>query len=132
LRGIQRACSKANSLVWARRTGAIAQKIGRLERRPGNLASTRVSDIPMKSAQIAAPCRSANSKVQHADLVGSFDGSCDVAIRKMVESREFRSDLYARLNVFPIRIHSFAERPEIFHCWALLYSSLRAAWMAGE
>jgi formate hydrogenlyase transcriptional activator len=99
-------------------TGAISQKIGRLELADkGSLFLDEVGDIPidiqpklLRALQEREFERlgSTNTKKVDVRLVAATNRDLD----KMIQSREFRSDLYYRLNVFPIRIPPLRERPE--------------------
>ena len=99
-------------------TGAIAQKIGRLELADrGTLFLDEVGDIPLeiqpKLLRAFQECefeRLGSNRTKKVDvrLIGATNRDLD----KMMENREFRSDLYYRLNVFPIRIPPLRERPE--------------------
>jgi formate hydrogenlyase transcriptional activator len=99
-------------------TGAIAQKIGRLELADrGTLFLDEVGDIPI---EIQPKLLRALQEREFERLGSTRTLSVNVRLiaatnrdlEKMVESREFRSDLYYRLNVFPIRIPPLRERPE--------------------
>jgi formate hydrogenlyase transcriptional activator len=99
-------------------TGAIAQKIGRLELADkGTLFLDEVGDIPI---EIQPKLLRALQEREFERLGSSHTKKVDVRLvaatnrdlGKMVEDREFRSDLYYRLNVFPIRIPPLRERPE--------------------
>jgi formate hydrogenlyase transcriptional activator len=99
-------------------TGAIAQKIGRLELADqGTLFLDEVGDIPteiqpklLRALQEREFERlgSTHTKKVNVRLVAATNRD----LEKMTETREFRSDLYYRLNVFPIRIPPLRERPE--------------------
>jgi transcriptional regulator of acetoin/glycerol metabolism len=99
-------------------TGAIAQKIGRLELADqGTLFLDEVGDIPieiqpkllraLQEREFERLGSNRTNKV-NARLVGATNRDLET----MMENREFRSDLYYRLNVFPIRIPPLRERPE--------------------
>jgi formate hydrogenlyase transcriptional activator len=98
-------------------TGAIAQKIGRLELADqGTLFLDEVGDIPfeiqpklLRALQEREFERlgSTHTKKVNVRLVAATNRN----LEKMIEDREFRSDLYYRLNVFPIRIPPLRERP---------------------
>jgi formate hydrogenlyase transcriptional activator len=99
-------------------TGAIAQKIGRLELADqGTLFLDEVGDIPL---EIQPKLLRALQEREFERLGSTRTLSVNVRLiaatnrdlEKMVENREFRSDLYYRLNVFPIRIPPLRERPE--------------------
>ena len=99
-------------------TGAIAQKIGRLELADqGTLFLDEVGDIPtdiqpklLRALQERAFERlgSAQTRTVNVRLVAATNRD----LEKMVANREFRSDLFYRLNVFPIRIPPLRDRRE--------------------
>ncbi|HWZ82049.1 MAG TPA: sigma 54-interacting transcriptional regulator [Terriglobales bacterium] len=99
-------------------TGAITQKTGRLELADqGTLFLDEVGDIPLeiqpkllRALQEREFERLGSTRTKKVDirLVAATNRDLD----KMIENREFRSDLYYRLNVFPIRIPPLRERPE--------------------
>jgi formate hydrogenlyase transcriptional activator len=99
-------------------TGAISQKVGRLElAHMGTLFLDEVGDIPI---EIQPKLLRAMQEREFERLGSTHTKQVDVRLvaatnrdlEKMIESREFRSDLYYRLNVFPIRIPPLRERPE--------------------
>lgn len=99
-------------------TGAIAQKIGRLELADrGSLFLDEVGDIPaeiqpklLRALQEREFERLGSSRTQKVDV--RLVAATNRDLEKMVANREFRSDLYYRLNVFPIRIPPLRERPD--------------------
>src|SRR6204780_5104795 len=99
-------------------TGAIAQKIGRLELADqGSLFLDEVGDIPveiqpklLRALQEREFERLGSNRTKKVDV--RLVAATNRDLEKMMENREFRSDLYYRLNVFPIRIPPLRERPE--------------------
>jgi formate hydrogenlyase transcriptional activator len=99
-------------------TGAIAQKVGRLELADqGTLFLDEVGDVPLeiqpkllRALQEREFERLGSTRTKKVDvrLVAATNRNLD----KMIVDREFRSDLYYRLNVFPIRIPPLRERRE--------------------
>jgi formate hydrogenlyase transcriptional activator len=99
-------------------TGAIAQKIGRFElAHQGTLFLDEVGDIPLelqpkllRVLQEKEFERLGSTRTLHVDTRLMAATSRDLA--QMVENREFRGDLYYRLNIFPILVPPLRERPE--------------------
>lgn len=99
-------------------TGAITQKVGRLELADhGTIFLDEVGDIPieiqpklLRALQEREFERLGSTKTKKVDI--RLVAATNRDLEKMIESREFRSDLYYRLNVFPIRIPPLRERPE--------------------
>lgn len=99
-------------------TGAISQKIGRLELADqGTLFLDEVGDIPL---EIQPKLLRALQEREFERLGSTHTKKVNVRVvaatnrdlEKMIAAREFRSDLYYRLNVFPIRIPPLRERPD--------------------
>jgi formate hydrogenlyase transcriptional activator len=98
-------------------TGAIAQKIGRLELADqGTLFLDEVGDIPieiqpklLRALQEREFERLGSNRTKKVDV--RLVAATNRDLEQMMENREFRSDLYYRLNVFPIRIPPLRERP---------------------
>ena len=99
-------------------TGAITQKIGRLELADqGTLFLDEVGDIPLevqpkllRALQEREFERLGSTRTKKVDV--RLVAATNRDLLKMVEEKQFRSDLYYRLNVIPIRIPPLRERPE--------------------
>jgi formate hydrogenlyase transcriptional activator len=99
-------------------TGAIAQKMGRFElAHKGTLFLDEVGDIPLelqpkllRVLQEQEFERLGSNRTQHVDVRLVAATNCNLA--EMVIEKKFRSDLYYRLNVFPIAVPPLRERRE--------------------
>jgi len=99
-------------------TGAITQKIGRLELADqGSLFLDEIGDIPLelqpkllRVLQEREFERLGSTKTRKVDVRVVAATHC--ALEEMIVEKQFRLDLYYRLNVFPISIPPLRERPE--------------------
>ena len=99
-------------------TGAIAQKIGRFEfADQGTLFLDEVGDIPLelqpkllRVLQEQEFERLGSSRTLHVNI--RLIAATSRNLLGMVDTREFRSDLYYRLNVFPVTVPPLRDRPE--------------------
>ena len=99
-------------------TGALTQKIGRFEfADKGTLFLDEVSDLPLelqpkllRVLQEQEFERLGGNRTQRVDVRVVAATNNDLAA--LVAERKFRSDLYYRLNVFPIHVPPLRERPE--------------------
>ncbi|MBA2798698.1 sigma 54-interacting transcriptional regulator [Aeromonas veronii] len=99
-------------------TGALTQRIGRFERaHKGTLFLDEVGDMPLdlqpkllRVLQEHELERVGNSNPIAVDVRLVAATNCDLL--SMVKNKRFRSDLYYRLNVFPIELPPLRERRE--------------------
>jgi formate hydrogenlyase transcriptional activator len=99
-------------------TGAISQKVGRMELADqGTLFLDEVGDIPLEiqpkllralQEREFERLGSTHTRKVNIRLVAATNRN----LEKMIANREFRSDLFYRLNVFPIEIPPLRERRE--------------------
>jgi formate hydrogenlyase transcriptional activator len=99
-------------------TGALNQKIGRFELADrGTLFQDEVGDIPLelqpkllRVLQEQEFERLGSNKTQRVDV--RVVAATNRDLPKLVAERIFRSDLYYRLNVFPVHVPALRERKE--------------------
>ncbi len=99
-------------------TGAIAQKIGRLElAHQGTLFLDEIGDIPLelqpkllRVLQEREFERLGSTRTQKVDV--RIVAATHRDLEGMILEKQFRSDLYYRVNVFPIYVPPLRERPD--------------------
>jgi formate hydrogenlyase transcriptional activator len=99
-------------------TGANIQRAGRLEAaNNGTLFLDEVGEMPLevqpkllRTLQEQTYERLGSARTKNVDVRLVAATNCD--LEQMIEEKRFRSDLYYRLNVFPIRIPPLRERRE--------------------
>jgi len=99
-------------------TGAIAQKLGRFELADkGTLFLDEVADIPpelqpklLRVLQEQEFERLGSTRTRHVDV--RLVAATNRDLSRMVENGTFRSDLFYRLNVFPVSVPPLRDRPE--------------------
>src|SRR4030095_10478138 len=113
-------------------TGAIAQRVGRFElAHKGTLLLDEVGDIPLElQAKLLRVLqegefeRLGSARTQKVDV--RLIAATNANLERMVADRQFRSDLFYRLNVFPIHLPPLRERrgdiPELVRHSLALYS----------
>jgi formate hydrogenlyase transcriptional activator len=99
-------------------TGANMQRAGRVELADrGTLFLDEVGDMPLevqpkllRTLQERTFERLGSERTKNVDVRLVAATNCD--LEQLIEEKQFRSDLYYRLNVFPIRIPPLRERRE--------------------
>jgi formate hydrogenlyase transcriptional activator len=99
-------------------TGAVAQRIGRFEvANRGTIFLDEIGEIPLelqpkllRVLQEREFERLGSSRTQRTDARLIAATNRDLAA--MAEEQKFRTDLYYRLNVFPVHVPALRERPE--------------------
>ena len=97
-------------------TGALSRKIGRFEMaNGGTVFLDEVGDLPMElQAKLLRVLQEGEfERVGGTDSIRSdvrVIAATNRSLEKAIEEGRFRSDLYYRLNVFPIRVPSLGER----------------------
>jgi transcriptional regulator with GAF, ATPase, and Fis domain len=99
-------------------TGAITQKVGRFERaNKGTIFLDEIGELPL-SAQVRLLYIFQNHEIERVGGMVSIPVEIRIIcathrnLEEMIESGEFRQDLWYRLNVFPITIPPLRQRKE--------------------